>query len=419
MIAGDTLVASVSPSHADLARPAKGGSSARRVLIVHNRYQVRGGEDAVVERETAALAAAGLQVSTLIVTNDAIRSPLDRVRAAVQAVRAPAGIEAVLTAARRCRPDVVHVHNTFPLISPAALGAVRATGAATVQTLHNYRIACAGGQFMRDGAPCETCVTGSPYNGVRHGCYRGSRVGTLAVAHMIATHRRSGTWGRDVDRFIALTAFAKGRFVAAGVPASRIVVRPNGVADPGPHVMGPRRGILFVGRLSPEKGVRTLADAAPHTRASISAIGEGPLRAELAERGSFDLRGAQGRSGVSAAMGSAAAVVVPSLWYEGLPMVVAEAFAAGTPVIASKIGALAELIEDGVTGVHVRPGHAGDLAQACDWIEDHPAEAARMGQAARARFLRDWSEDVTTASLLAIYAEAMACRNLEGVSDGA
>lgn len=391
-----------------------------RILIVHNTYQIRGGEDAVVAREAAALRHAGRSVETLLLSNDDIRSPLDRLRAAASAANAPHGVAAVLAAVRRFRPAVVHMHNTFPLISPAVHKAVRATGAATVQTLHNYRVTCANAQLMRNGAPCETCVTGSPYNAVLHGCYRGSRVGSLAVAHMIATHRRAGTWTSEVDRFIALTPFARSRFVAAGLPAERIRVKPNGLPDPGAPRRLPRAGVLFVGRLSVEKGVQVLAAAAARTsRAAIDVIGEGPLAAELARAGGrLVLHGVQGREVVTDAMARATAVVVPSLWYEGLPMVIAEAFAAGTPVIASKRGALASLVEHGVTGLHVQPGDPDDLARACDWITDHPAEAARMGEAARAVFERDWVEAVTTASLLAIYDEAVAARRCEGVSDG-
>ncbi len=262
--------------------------------------------------------------------------------------------------------------------------------------------------------PCEDCIKGSPYNAVLHACYRDSWLGSLATARMIDVHRKGGTWTTQVDRFIALTAFAKSRFVEAGLPPERISIKPNGLVDPGPVREQPRDGILFVGRLSAEKGVRILAAAAESSRARIEVIGEGPLGDELTRSAGLTLLGFQDRAAVGAAMAQAAAVVVPSLWYEGLPMVIAEAFAAGTPVIASRIGALADLIEEGVTGLHVRPGDAGELAQACDWIADHPREAARMGRAARTVFEHAWSEEVTTASLLSIYAEALASRVAEG-----
>ena len=393
------------------AGPSAGLSGAPlRVLIVHNHYQIRGGEDAVVANEAAALARAGCTVEVLAFHNDAIRSPLDRLRTAYEAPYAPRGIARVVEAVRRFRPDVVHAHNTFPLVSPAMHGAVRALGPVTVQTLHNFRLVCAGALLMRDGAPCETCLTGSAYKSVRHACYRGSRLGTLAVARMIDRHRKSGTWTRDIDAFIALTGFARGRFIAAGLPAQRLFVKPNGLPDPGPPPDEPRRGILFAGRLSQEKGVEILKAAAPLLTAPVEMAGEGPLRDILAGAPGLTLLGALPQAELRARMGRAAALVVPSLWYEGLPMVVAEAYAAGTPVIASRIGALAHLIEDGVTGLLVTPGDPVDLARAIERLSGRPDEARGMGAAARAAYLRDWTEEATTAALLTIYRTALAAR---------
>ncbi|QRE75762.1 glycosyltransferase [Methylobacterium aquaticum] len=381
-----------------------------RILVAHNRYQVRGGEDAAVARDLAALERAGCAVEAVFLDNEAIDSGLARLRAAVAATHAPDGIARVMAAARRFAPDVVHVHNFFPLLSPGIHAAARAADFATVQTLHNYRLICANAFLMRDGAPCEICVTGSPYRAVQFACYRGSRVGTLAVARMIDHHRRAGTWRRDVDRFIALTPFARERFVAAGFPAEKIRIRPNGLPDPGPPADGPRRGLLYVGRLSPEKGVTVLAEAAARAGARITVIGEGPLAGALADHPALDLTGALPPDAVQAAMARAAALVVPSLWYEGLPMVVAEAFAAGTPVVASRIGALAGLVADGATGLLAEPGDASDLGRALARIAGDPAAAAAMGRAARTVYEREWHEDVATRALLDIYRDAVAAR---------
>ena len=385
--------------------------SDRRILIAHNRYQIRGGEDTVVDGEATALARAGCQVETVFVENDTIRGPVSRLRTAVETARAPGGIAHVLRAVRDFRPDLVHVHNTFPLISPAVHAAIRAAGPATVQTLHNYRMMCAGGQLLRDGRPCEDCIEATPYNAARHGCYRGSRLGSLAVARMIDHHRRSGTWARDVDIVIALTAFARDRFVRAGIPAERIVVKPNGLADPGPVVEAGRGGFLFVGRLSPEKGLSVLAAAAARAALRVDVVGEGPMRdAVVAAAPWLTARGAMPSSAVQALIARADALVVPSLWYEGLPMVIVEAFAAGTPVIASRIGALAELVADGETGLLVEPGDPADLARALAHLAADPAATRRMGRAARAVYERRWSEPVTTASLLSVYDTALASR---------
>ncbi|MDP4025281.1 glycosyltransferase family 4 protein [Methylobacterium sp. NEAU 140] len=395
-----------------------GGRDRLRILVLHNRYQVRGGEDAVVEREVAGLAGAGHAVEALILDNAAIRTPLDKLRVAYEAPHAPAGIAAAVAAARAFAPDVVHVHNTFPLLSPGVHAPLRALGAATVQSLHNFRVTCANGLLMRDGHPCELCLGGSVLHAVRHRCYRGSTVGSLAVARMIARHRRLGTWRCDVDRFIALTGFARDRFIAAGLPADRIRVKPNGLADPGPPPAGARSGILFAGRLSAEKGVMVLAAAAALARAPITVIGDGPLAAELRGRPNLTLLGSRDSEGVRRAMAVAAAVVVPSICYEGLPMVIPEAFAVGTPVVASRIGALGDLVGDGVTGLLAEPGDPVSLAAALDRIHADPG-ARRMGEAARAAYLRDWVDAAVTERALAIYREAIAARRAEGAAPAA
>ena len=188
-----------------------------KILVVHNRYQQRGGEDAVAEDEATLLAAGGHDVSTVFVSNDAIASLADKLRAAVNVADGPAAA-LVVDAVRRHKPDVVHVHNFFPLVSPAVHARVRALGPATVQTLHNFRITCAGGLLLRAGQPCELCVNGSALSAVAHRCYRGSFLGSAATAHMIARHKRERTWQRHVDRFIALSRFSRDVFERAGVP---------------------------------------------------------------------------------------------------------------------------------------------------------------------------------------------------------
>ena len=392
--------------------PGRGAVEATplRILVVHNRYQVRGGEDAVVEQEVASLRRAGQTVDTLFFDNAEIRTVADRLSTAYEAAHAARGIASVLEAVRDFRPDVVHAHNVFPRISPGVHAAVRATGTATVQTLHNFRVTCANGILMRDARPCEDCIGGSPYNAVRHACYRGSRLGSLAVARMIDVHRRAGTWTRDVDRFIALTGFARSRFVAAGLPESRIRIKPNGLADPGPIRDGARAGILYVGRLGPEKGVVPLVAAARLTRAPVTVIGDGPLVEAVRDVPNLTYLGPRDRDGVRAAMAAAAAVVVPSLCYEGLPMVIAEAFSVGTPVVASRIGALPDLVVEGETGLHAAPGDPAAFARAFDRIVDDPEAARAMGRAARAAYEREWTEASVTARALPIYREAIAAR---------
>lgn len=379
----------------------------KRVLIVHNEYQFHGGEDSVVAQEIGALERAGCEVRLFTLSNKSIVTPIDRLRAAFQSVNSPKNIGLVLKEITVFRPDVVHVHNYFPLISPMVHVAVRKTGTPTIQTLHNYRIICANAMLTRNGAPCEVCVGGSAYNAVLHRCYRDSRLGSLAVARSIQHHKQIGTWANDVDRFIALTEFERGRFIAAGLPGDRIAVKANGLADPGPVRPGEREGLLFVGRLTSEKGIETLIAAAKLAGRRVTVVGTGPLADQVAASPDLDYRGQVTPAQVRAAMSEARALIVPSLWYEGLPMVVVEAFAMGLPVIASRIGSLAEIVSDEVTGLHAAPGDAADLARAMTRILTDRASSERMSRAARSQYESCWSETVTTNQLLQIYADAM------------
>lgn len=384
------------------------------VLVVHERYRQSGGEDAVVAGESALLAARGHRVETLIIDNRTIPdhpSAPERLALAAGTIWSAHWSREIDRAVRRLHPDVVHVHNTLPLLSPAVHVAARRAGAATVQTLHNYRLICPASTLFRDGRPCEDCVGRViAWPAIRHACYRGSRAQSGTVAAMLAFHRLRGTWRHDVDRFIALTEFARGRLVDGGLPAGRIVVKPNFLdPDPGPGNGG--SSFLAVGRLVPEKGVATLLAAfgrAP-AGATCRVVGSGPLEPDIRsaiDRGIVAL-GAGTRETVFEELGRARALIVPSIWYEGFPMVVVEAFARGVPVIASRIGSLAEIVEDGRTGLHVTPGDADDLSRAVGWANDHPDELRQMGLRARRVFEERYSGGAGYPRLLGVYQAAL------------
>lgn len=384
-----------------------------KVLIVHNHYREAGGEDAMVAAERALLAAHGHETALFTVSNDAVAGLGGRIAAAWRAPYAAAAREALAARIEAERPAIVHIHNFFPLLSPAVYDACRAAGAPVVQTLHNYRLICPAATLLRAGRVCEDCVTGSPYRAALYGCYRGSRLGSLAVARMLARHRRRDTWGTRVDRFIALTAFARRKFIEGGLPAARIAVKPNFVMnDPGTAPAEGRRGALYVGRLSAEKGVLNLIEAFRALDEPLRIVGDGPLAARLRAEAPANVAvlGPRDADAVADEMARAAFLVVPSLCYEGFPVVIAEAYARGLPVLASDLGGLAEIVEDGVTGLRFPPGDAAALAACAARLSAAPEARARMGTAARARFEARYSAAANYRMLRAIYDEAIASR---------
>lgn len=391
-----------------------------RILIVHNRYRQWGGEDSVVENEIALLKHAGCQVETLIVSNDRIEGIAAKAAVALHTISNPRGYAQVAAAIARHDPDIVHVHNFFPRISPAVFAACGDAGIPAVWTLHNFRVACANGLLFRNGEPCEECLGRVPWPAVLHRCYRGSPTGSAAVAAMIAYHRRAGTWRHKVARFIVLSEFAREIALRAGIPAERIAIKPNFVADPVSASSiskdsTSRSGALFVGRLSIEKGVSVLIDAwRKLPDIPLIVIGDGPLRSQLEADAPANVRfaGFTQRADVIQAMQRAQALVLPSVCYENFPMTAVEAMAAGTPVIASRLGALASIVRDGTDGLHFAPGNADDLAQVAGTAFSLPDRLTRLGEAARENWRSNMSPERNLEQLLAIYQQALDRSNM-------
>jgi glycosyltransferase involved in cell wall biosynthesis len=382
--------------------------NAERVLVVHNAYRHAGGEDSVVADEIALLARKGHDVVQLRRDNRDVDG-LGRVELALQTLWSRRTHRDTLALLRRCRPAVVHVHNTLPLVSPSLYWACAEAGVPVVQTLHNFRLACPQAMLLRDGVVCERCVGRAPLPALRHGCYRGSRAQTAVVVGMLTLHRGLGTWRDKVARYIALNEFCRAKFVQAGLPAQRIVVKPN-FADIAPEREPARReGFLFAGRLAPEKGVSVLAqawDGCPGL--ALRVAGTGDEGAALAARPGITLLGALSQAAVQREMRRALALVLPSIWYENFPRTLVEAFGAGLPVIASRLGAMAELVEPGVTGLLFEPGDARELAEHLRFAARNPEHMARMGANARARFEALYTPEANYARLIEIYRDAIA-----------
>ncbi len=389
-----------------------------KIASVHNTYQQRGGEDVVVAAECALLERNGHKVIRYLRSNDEI-SALARpeqlllAKNIIHSEKSKRELSALL---RKEKPDVVHVHNTFLMISPSVYETCREAGIPVVQTLHNYRLLCPGWSLSREGRVCEECIDDGLWRSVWHGCYRDSRLMTAAVAVMLQVHRSKGTWNRSVDSYVALTNFAKGKFVQGGLPASIIHVKPN-FMESDPHERSSAGGpMLFIGRLSAEKGVEILLKAWQQLSHSIPlvVVGDGPLRQTLQaetiakELPNITFAGWRSRPEILAAIKTASAVVVPSVCYEGFPMTLVEALACGTPVIGSNLGGVQEIIKDGLNGLHFAAGDAADLASKVEWAWSHPAALAVMGRAGRRDFEEHYTAETNYKLLLEIYEKAIA-----------
>jgi glycosyltransferase involved in cell wall biosynthesis len=355
-----------------------------RLLILHSRYLSgsASGENRVVEDEARLLAEHGHRVA---VWTPSIREGggISMARAAAGAIWSRSSMDRLRRLVERHRPDVVHVHNVFPSLSPAVLRAVPPS-VPLVMTLHNYRLTCLPGNLFRDGAVCEDCLGRAPIPGVVHGCYRGSVPASAVVATSLQIHRLARTFDR-VDLFLAVSEFVRQQHLRIGVDAARIVVKRN-FAWRSDRRQGPGGSFLYAGRLAPEKGLENLLRAWSRVPAALEIVGEGPdeLRLRSIASPNVTFRATVPGDEAAAIIRRARAIVIPSEWYEPAPRTIVEAYAAGVPVLASRIGGLPELVEDGRTGYLIEPGSAQAWATAamrlCDDRHSNElgANAARL-----------------------------------------
>ncbi|MFG3100786.1 glycosyltransferase [Streptomyces sp. NPDC048182] len=393
------------------------------VLVVHNHYASAqpSGENKVVDQEVALLRAAGHRVGVFERRSDDIAA-LSLLGKAAVPLRVPwnPAVRAALAARLRAeRPDVVHVHNVFPLLSPAVLAACADAGVPAVATLHNYGQVCPPGTLQRDGRPCAECVGGSPLPAVRHGCYRGSRLATVPLAVGLSVNRRR--WWTGVERFFCISAAQRDVLVRSGMPAERLAVKHNFVPDPAARRDGPGEHLLYLGRLAEAKGVRLLMAAWDELAAGggvgvpLVIAGAGPLEPEVtawaAGRDDVDHVGLYDADRSREAVARAVAVVAPSTWQEAFGLVVVEAMAAGVPAVAAGHGAFVELVEDGVTGLLHRPGESASLASRIREITAGRDRNEEMGRAARRRYEQGFSPAVGLERLVEGYRTAIAGRS--------
>lgn len=372
------------------------------ILIVHNTYQHRGGEDSVVEAEIALLRSYGHKIITYFRSNDDIAS-ISKASVAIQTLWSSQTADELTQLIKSFRPDVIHVHNTLPLISPSIYWVASRHGVPVVQTLHNFRLMCLNALYLRESKVCEDCLGHLPWRGVVRKCYRGSGAASAVLAGMLTLHRGLGTYRNKVSRYIALNDFCRNKFIEGGLPADLVKVKPNFVFAP-PQLALARRGMLFVGRLSIEKGVDSLARAVVSVPdAQLRVAGDGPQAESLGSVKGVAMLGSLSAEAVWHEMNSAIALVIPSICYENFPRTIVEAYAAGLPVIASRIGALADLVIDGETGLLFEPGNSQDLASKMIWALENPVEMAVMGQKARVRYELEYTPECNYTQLMAIY----------------
>lgn len=387
-----------------------------RVLVAHSHYRstAPSGEDMVFRNEVELLRSHGVEVVLYERHNDSINESdlRNKIRLAAGTVWSRQAYSDIQRILERAQPDVAHFHNTFPLISPSAYLACRRHAVPVIQTLHNYRLICAGALLLREGRPCEDCVGGSLLPALCHRCYRGSLPATSAVVSMLIFNRLRGSYRRLVNRYITLTKFAASRFVAGGLPARKIEVKSNFLPDPPECGEGRGGYAVYVGRLSAEKGLDTLVRAWKNVRGlPLKVLGEGPLRGTLEQtaqqhRSAVEFLGMKKRKTVIEVVRDAVLQVVPSQCYEGFPLVVLEAYACGTPVVASRIGSLNEIVVEDTTGLKFAPGDASALSDAVNRLIGNAGLLTSYRKRVRKFFDQNYSAAANFEDLMGIYERA-------------
>lgn len=387
-----------------------------KIILVHNKYKQPGGEDVVFDQERKLLEHYGHEVQVYCRSNwDTDSYPgVQKFVLLKKALWSEETYKEFSEILQREKPDVVHVHNTWVMISPSIYWACKAANVPVVQTFHNYRLLCPAGTFFRDGKTCEECVDFGVHRSVVHGCYRDSIHETAAMTLMVYAHKWKGTWTNAIDSYIALSQFSKEMFLKGGLPADRVFLKTNFVhPDPGVCVDKADYAV-FIGRLSPEKRVSTILNAWTEMKSRIELliIGGGPeaedLQKDASHLSQVHFKGYLPREQALGHLRRARFLIFSSEWYENFPVTIAEAFACGVPVICSKLGAMKEIVEHGRTGLHFTSGDASDLAAKVEWAWAHPEEMQKMGMAARREFETKYTADKNYPQLMAIYQAAIA-----------
>lgn len=390
-----------------------------RILKVHNYYTQPGGEDTVLQAETDLLRKNGHEVIEYQEFNLRINS-LNQAKVALQTIWSIDAYRKIKDILQKEKPDLVHFHNTFPLISPAAYYACQEFNIPVLQTLDNQRLICPAASFFRDGKLCLDCMGKTPpWPGVLHACYHGSHVHTSVVASMLTVHRWLHTWKTKVDVFLSSTNFYREIFIKAGIPKEKIRVLPHFVPSEPRASTKDSTGdyALFIGRLDPEKGIQTLLEAWRYVNIPLKIRGSGQwddqVRMFVREHdlNQVQFLGRLDEDELSGLIRGARVLIVPSEgYYETFGMVIIEAYARKIPVIASNIGVLPEMVIDHETGLLFEAGNPIDLAQKVSWLWHHPDQVSSMAERSYIEYKQKYTADRGYQMLHDVYVQTIASK---------
>lgn len=388
-----------------------------KILIVHNYYLEPGGEDVAYNAEASLLEINGHDCKKLTESNKRVHL-LKKYRLVIDAIWSKIWYKRIEENISHFQPAIAHFHNTFPLISPSVFYACNKNHVLVIQTLHNYRLICPSAMLLRDDTICEKCVNKKfAWPSIIYRCYHNSRTQTLAIALMLYLHKIVYTFCNKIDYFICLSEFSRNKFIQAGFRNDKLLIKPNFISnDPGQRQCNGDY-FLFVGRLSREKGILLLIEAAHLLDCPIIVIGNGALERNLKKNNTMKknikIIGNVPHEEVYKYLKKARALVAPSICYENFPLVLIEAYSCGVPVIAARLGAHAEIVKDRKTGLLFDAGNAADLKVKMEWAWNHPTEMSLMGKAARREYEEKYTAEKNYQLLMEIYQKAIENHRLQ------
>ncbi len=384
-----------------------------KILLIHNTYLKYGGEDTVFEAEKQLLEQNGNEVETLIFDNTLLQG-IEKIKLIYNIFYNNKSAKLLKSKLKEFKADIIHVHNFFYLASPAIFYVANECKIPIAQTMHNYRLICAGALLLRDERVCELCVSKKiPLEGIKHKCFNNSFLQTTQLTLMTGLHKYLGTWKNKIDTYICLTEFAKSKFSNSSlqIPINKISVKPNFTEDMGVSKVKRKDFYLFVGRLSKQKGIDILLEAAKNQGFKLEIIGDGEMREYVEKMAEIHqniiYHGFQQKNWIMDKLKACKALIFSSISYEGMPLTILEAFATGTPIIASDIDNVRDFIQDNVNGLHFKYGNATDLAEKVAFFEENSSKLSHFYTQARATYEAHYTPEKNYQQLIKIYQDTI------------